>query len=259
MMTSDRLAAEWQRLFLLPEALAASGNQPDPASLCRLVSPETSTVRTLVIDFKRASDWPAVAGLYESLQLKEELPAPLIAVTPRGYQMWFSLADPVSLADARHFLLRLQSAYLAELMPGCVELLPAASGELSELPVIPAEDPETQKWAAFIDPGMGSMFLDEPGLDIAPNPERQADILASAKSISTEDIRRLLAAERLAAGIHSDGVVDPQSCHVVLPGTNFSDPREFLLMVMNSTHVSIADRVAAARALLKAATRTRRN
>lgn len=245
MMPCERLAAQWRRLFLLPENCS-----PDPHELplsCRLLAAD-STVRTLVIAFTRASDWPVLASLYENLQIEYELPAPVIAVTPGGFQLWLSLANPVSLADAQQFLQHLKARYLTALPAGRVLLLPATAAGFSELPLIPNLDPETQKWTAFIDPGMGSMFIDEPGLDIAPNPERQADLLVTSKSISTESFRRLL---REMPDTHVLESCKTQSVpDAVFPATNFNDPREFLLLVMNSSKVTLSDRITAAKALL---------
>ena len=246
-MTNDRLAAEWRRLYLLPDESWPDAD--DAVRNCRLLSAE-STVRSLVIEFTRTGDWPVLASFYESLQIDEELPVQAIAVTPSGYQLWLSLANPVSYAEARQFLLCLQAKYLAALPAGRVALLPDTASGVSELPVIPNFNPESQKWVAFIDPGMGSMFIDEPGLDIAPNPERQADLLTSVKSISPQMFQRIVDEA-------SDLAIAPQpSCtarsvqDAAFPSTSFNDPREFLLLVMNSSQVTLSERIAAAKALL---------
>ena len=246
MMTCVRLAAEWRRLYLLPEDCLPHAN--DSLSSCRLLSAE-STVRSLVIGFTRASDWPVLASLYENIQIEDELPAPAIAVTPRGYQLWLSLANPVNLADARRFLMRLQAKHLTALPAGRVEFLPDVNG-VFELPMIPNFDPETQKWAAFIDPGMGSMFIDEPGLDIAPNPERQADLLMPVKSISSQVLQRILDEAKENIGLQAPSTIAPEQ-NASFPSTSFSDPREFLLLVMNSSQAGLAERIAAATALLE--------
>src|SRR5574343_505481 len=147
-MTNERLAGEWRRLYLLPDESWPDAD--DAMRNCRLLSAE-STVRSLVIEFTRTGDWPVLASFYESLQIDEELPAQAIAVTPSGYQLWLSLAKPVSFAEARQFLLRLQAKYLAALPAGRFALLPDAATGVSELPVIPNFNPESEKWAAFID------------------------------------------------------------------------------------------------------------
>ena len=247
-MTNERLAAEWRRLYLLPDERWPDAD--DAVRNCRLLSAE-SNVRSLVIEFTRTSDWPVLGSFYESLQTDEELPALAIAVTPSGYQLWLSLANPVSFVEARKFLMHLQAKYLAALPAGRVALLPDTTSGVSELPVIPNFDPEKQKWAAFIDPGMGSMFIDEPGLDIAPNPERQADLLMSVKSISSQMFRRIVdeASDRVAA--QPSCTASPIQA-TAFPSTSFNDPREFLLLVMNSSQVTLSERIAAAKALLVA-------
>lgn len=247
MMTNERLAAQWRRLYLLHDEIWPDAD--DAVRNCCMLSAE-STVRSLVIEFVRSSDWQVLASFYESLQTNEELPAQAIAVTPNGYQLWLSLANPVSVAEARKFLMHLQAKYLAALPAGRVVLLPDTASGVSELPVIPNFDPETQKWAAFIDPGMGSMFIDEPGLDIAPNPERQADLLMSVKSISPQMFQRIVdeASDRAITSQPSCTARPVQDA--VFPSTSFNDPREFLLLVMNSSQVALTERIAAAKALL---------
>lgn len=246
MMTNERLAAEWRRLYMLPDESWPDAD--DAMRNCRLLSAE-STVRSLVIEFTRTGDWPVLASFYESLQIDEELPVQAIAVTPSGYQLWLSLANPVSYAEARQFLLCLQAKYLAALPAGRVALLPDTASGVSELPVIPNFNPESQKWVAFIDPGMGSMFIDEPGLDIAPNPERQADLLMSVRSISPQMFKRIVDEA-------NDRTAPQPSCtarpvqDAAFPSTSFNDPREFLLLVMNSSEAALTERIAAAKALL---------
>lgn len=246
-MTNERLAAEWRRLYLLPDESWPDAD--DAVRNCRLLSAE-STVRSLVIEFARTGDWPVLASFYESLQIDEELPAQAIAVTPSGYQLWFSLSNPVSYAEARKFLLCLQAKYLVALPAGRVALLPDTASGVSELPVIPNFDPEGQKWAAFIDPGMGSMFLDEPGLDIAPNPERQANLLMYVKSISSQMFLRIVDEAIDLADAPQPSCTAHSVQDAAFPSTSFKDPREFLLLVMNSSQVTLSERIAAAKALL---------
>lgn len=224
-------------------------------------------VRTMVVRFERAGDWGLAAQLYEAVQQELELPAPAVSVSGKdGYCLWFSLADPVALALAAQFLQLLREAYLHELQPAYLKFCPdsAASPE-AFLNLPPALHPTSGKWSAFIDPGMGSMFVDEPGLGMAPNMDRQADLLVGLKSINTSDFERALLSlkstceakavqSELAAAQSCDsalasGSQTPNSTVKLIVGSDFSDPKSFLLAVMNDASVSADHRIEAAKAL----------
>lgn len=203
--------------------------------------PEGQT-RTLAVHFARSNDWPAVAALYQAVQEEFELPAPAISVSgSAGYGIWFSLAEAVPIAQATAFLQGLQRHLLAEIPTRHLALEPCAAS-----PAIPALLEGSDKWSAFIDPTLGGMFVDEPWLDMEPNPEKQADILAGVRSIKPADFQRVLAQLQTPAQ-NGDGAANdlPQR-----PGEGFNDPRSFLLAVMNDASVSLALRIEAAKALL---------
>ena len=131
--------------------------------------------------------------------------------------------------------------------------------------LVPALHKMSSKWSAFIDPTMGSMFIDEPGLEMAPNLDRQADMLGGLKSIKTVDFERVLAffaatSERDAelaeqAVLSREVAVAPMSDTVgartlLSLGGGYQNPRCFLLAVMNDASVSAQNRIDAAKALL---------
>lgn len=276
----DKLIAELQRLYRLPgqpwpgqnagagDAPTVPEEGPAPVTL-DLVDPAGMT-RALVVGFESARDWEAVARLYRGLQEELDLPAPAVAVSGKGgYQVWLSLAEPVPAEQARSFLDGLRRHYLAELPAVHLKLRPetaasvaAAAGPV-ELP--PARHPATGKWSAFIDPSMGSMFVDEPGLDMAPTMDRQADLLAGFGSIAAGDFRRVLTTLQAQAktdaspaapsakplpeaGEPGPDIARPRSTLNV--GSNFSDPKSFLLAVMNDPAATARQRIKAAKALL---------
>lgn len=271
----NKLIAELQRLYRLPgqpwpkqdagagDAPSASAEGPAPVTL-DLVDPAGMT-RALVVGFESARDWEAVARLYRGLQEELDLPAPAVAVSGKGgYQVWLSLAEPVPAEQARSFLDVLRGHYLTELPAAHLKLRPetAAAGPV-ELP--PARHPATGKWSAFIDPSMGSMFIDEPGLDMAPTMDRQADLLAGFTSIAASDFQRVLTT--LQAQAKTDASPDVPStkpladagdpgADIARPratlnvGSNFSDPKSFLLAVMNDPAATAGQRIKAAKALL---------
>lgn len=209
-----------------------------------LVSGEGS-VRGMVLHFTRRGDWPRVAELYQSLQEELELPAPAIAASADdGYLLWLSLIEPTPVPVARAFLAALCARYLADLPPAAIATVPGTSSDNGLVGLVPALHAANGKWSAFIDPGMGSMFVDESGLDMAPNLDRQAEMLAGLRSIAPAALQRAQHLLDTAPAPNSgDAVSGP------LSGT-FSDGQSFLLAVVNDPSVSLSQRIEAATALL---------
>lgn len=215
-------------------------------------------VRTLLIKFARPGDWEVVARLYQALQEELDWPAPAISVSgEKGFRLWLSLAQPVPLAQAQHFLAVLRRRHLADLPPASLELVPDA--ESATINLVPALHTVSGKWSAFIDPSLGSMFSDESGLEMAPNMDRQADLLAGLKSIDAAAFQHGLA--QLAADdsppspatepVPGESAQRPAGERSTLTvGSNFSDPKSFLLAVMNDPSASAGQRIKAAKALL---------
>lgn len=235
------LIAELRRLYALP-----GQTLPDPSAAAEgggdLVGPD-GQVRTVVVGLAGAAAWPAVAALCEGVEAELELPAPAVSVAgAAGFRVWFSLASAVPLARAVAFGDGLCRRFLAELPAAHVDLLPTPAGR-GALPAVPAAEGATGRWTAFIDPALGGMFADEPWLAMAPNPERQADLLAGFASIAAADFERVMAMLGAAAAV-SPAAAGPAA------GGAFSDPKGFLLAVMNDPGVSLAQRIEAARVLL---------
>ena len=231
----NRLNDELQRLYSLPEP-AAGGD---------------GTTRAMVLGFARAADWERVAAIYRNVQEELDLPAPAMSVSAKGgYRLWFSLAAPESVDSVRDFLSSLCRKYLADVPPALLEC--ASAPDLAALP--PAPDAVSGKWSAFIEPSLGSVFVDEPGLEMAPNSDRQADLLASLRSIRREDFQGALVHLAPPAKAVSDVEerVRPQSGSG--SGLNqagaFTDPKSFLLAVMNDPAACVEHRIEAAKALL---------
>lgn len=244
------------RLYRVPPATVGAG-----AGEIDLVDP-AGRVQGMVIGFDVAGDWPSVERLYLVLQDELHLPAPAVAASGRaGYQLWLSLAEGISVADAGLFLAMLRQRYLANLPPESLWCIPDSAGQ-GRVGVVPALDNATGKWSAFIDPTMGSMFVEEPGLDMAPNMERQADLLNALQSIEGVDFHRAfdhLSVSSLQSGgkasntatvppvVGAAGMCFGSSLSV---GGPFTDPRDFLLAVMNDAYAAPEVRVSAATALL---------
>ena len=264
----NKLVAELRRLYLLPEPLSHSPEADNTTVALNLVE-RSGMVRTMVVDFGRAADWEHVATLYQRVQDDLELPAPAVSVSgSEGYQLWFSLAEPVSAEQVRFFVGALSRTYLQEIAPEHLKFWPDADAallEASRLDLPPALHGTSGKWSAFIDPGLGSMFISDPGLGVAPNMDRQADLLTKLESIKASEFQRALNAlqERTEAAIQADqpasksreevcpmGAHSAQAPSQLNIGRNFSDPKIFLLAVMNDSSVSVDHRIEAAKALL---------
>lgn len=242
----DKLSKELQRLYFLPDQGAIEASSP--------------IVRCLLISLERSGDWSSLARLYEAVQSELELPAPAVSVSSRnGFRLWFSLKEGVPVAQAEGFLQALCRKYLADVPEKYLKLFPgslAADGQAVEIP--PRFNESVEKWSAFIDPSLGSMFADEAGLDMPPNPDKQATQLAVCASIDADDFQRALATllpgekrDCEMSGGRLDKAIGTADQVELLPvGTSFTDPYSFLLAVMNDAAVSAVNRIEAAKALL---------
>lgn len=208
------------------------------------------STRCLAIDFARSADWPQAAALCQALADDLDLPALAVSVSGRaGYRLWLALAEPTPAAEAGRFLAALAGKYLAEVPAGHLRCHPAAGPTATPglaVEAVPALDAATGKWSAFIDPSLGEMFVAEAGLDMAPNFDRQADLLAGVQVIAAADFQRALTtltAPEPTAEATSAATPRHAACR-------YDDPHSFLLAVMNDPAASTADRIAAATALL---------
>lgn len=262
----NKLFAELRRLYFLPgqpfQNLDA-GDTPVETNLAE----QGGMLRVMVVGFERAVDWEHAAMLYQAVQEDLELPALAVSVSGNeGYQLWFSLTEPVPAERARLFLNALHRTYLHEVRPAHLKFWPDVDASLSAEPSLlnppPTLDETTGKWSAFIDPGLGSMFIEEPGLGMAPTLDRQADLLAGLKSTKANDFERALnilqtrneavtkPSELAAAGLQDSGSSVAPVRPTLNVGSDFADPKSFLLAVMNDSSVSTDFRIEAAKALL---------
>lgn len=245
----NRLHAEWQRLY-------AAG--PDRGGW-----DAQGRVRALVLQVARPADWRALSRVWQGVQADLALPAPAIAVNGRdGFQLWFSLAQPVSVAEAAAFLAALQARYLPELAPERVSRWPVADAAAPQglRQAEPLPDPQGQpvlpeQWAAFVAPDLAPVFNDTPWLDIPPNLEGQADLLARLVSWSAADWAAAGAQMAASAPSSAPSVAPSPAPSEPAAATRPSlrahtDPHQFLLDVMNHEGVEMALRIEAAKALL---------
>ncbi len=251
-----RLQQALQRLYL-PHGAADAGTA-DAASLISA----GGLVRAMVLALGGPADWQALASVWQGVQLDLELPAPAIAVSGHdAFQLWFSLTTPVPAPVAAAFLAALQQRYLAAVKPQRICSAPTADGRWP-LAAVPAPQADAEHWSAFVSADLAPMFADTPWLDMPPNRDGQAGLLAALQPITPADFQQAL----LRCGIATDTTdttdtaviadttapVNLVSAEVqdVSPGAVQRDPRRFLLDVMNDARVPLAQRIEAAKALL---------
>jgi hypothetical protein len=193
----SRLQAELQRLYL-PQPPCAPG-QDTP------LIDDHGQVRALVLSLAGPADWALLARVWHGVQADLDLPAPAIAVAGAvGYQLWFSLADPVPAPQGLALLEALRLHYLGDVKAARVGLLPtlaprstvaaapAALVPAAHAALVPARLPPGDQWSAFVSPDLAPVFADEPWLESAPNPAGQADLLSRLACMQAADVQRVL-------------------------------------------------------------------
>lgn len=235
----SRLQAELHRLYL-PQA---GGD----AEHIGVTGPDGRT-SAMVLELARPASWDALAPVWQGVQAELELPAPAIAVSGvDGYQLWFSLAEPVPAARAIAFLEALQARYLPQVAPDRIRTVPSgaaaagAAGDAGFVGRMPPVQAAPGRWSAFVAADLAALFADEPWLDMTPNADAQAELLSRLRSIRPSDLERAL--QRLAPP--ETAGAEPAAA----PGRR-QDPAAFLLAVMNDPSVDLALRIEAAKALL---------
>jgi hypothetical protein len=245
----SRLASELHRLFV-PQGPGPALEHVDAADLVGC----DGRVRAMVLGLARPADWPALSKVWQGVQADLGLPAPAIAVAGReGYQLWFSLAEAVPPDQARVFLDAVRRRYLADIDTPRISLLPmddstSARGIRHAAP-IPAPLAANGPWSAFVAPDLAPMFSEESWLDMPPNPEGQADLLSRLASIPHADFLRALEPfSTVGPAVAPSGANANETAPA--PRGQTTDPRRFLLEVMNDERAPLALRIEAAKALL---------
>lgn len=232
MRSPSRLHAEWLRLYAADpaaDATTATGESPT------LIDAQGRT-RTLVLGLRQPATWDALSSVWQAVQAEGGLPAPGIAVSGTdSFQLWFSLAEAVPVAEGHAFLVALQRRCLAHVPAARLSLWP--SPDASTWPeAIPAQQGDAEQWSAFVAPDLAPMFADTPWLDLPPSPEGQAELLSRLRSIRPAEW------QAAQAWVHS--AVGTSGASTTL------DPHTFLHQVMNDASVPLALRIEAAKALL---------
>ena len=249
-----RLQTELQRLYLPPGA-----PPPQPgADLAPLLCPHGHT-RTGVVSLARPADWDHLLRVWQGVQADLGLPAPAIAVNGvDGYQLWFSLWEPVPADHMAAFLAGLQATYLRDIAPRRLGLWPAHPNPLpgaSPLPALAVPAPQgDDRWSAFVTPDLARIFANDPWLDMAPADASQADVLA-VLACTQPDVFEAACA-RLAPLAPTTANVAPPHVQPLATVAQLAappgalEPEAFLRHVMNDPGGPLALRIEAAKALL---------
>jgi len=246
----NRLQQELQRLYG-PPAGASLGLDLDARGLVD----EPGRVRAMVLELARPADWAALSAVWGGVQVDLGLPAPAIAVNGSdGFQLWFSLLEPLPVPRAAAFLDALRRRYLGDIAPARVTMLPALDAAPARLPLhawqVPALQADSGLWSAYVASDLVTMFADEPGLDVSPTPDGQAQLLAPLKSISPAEFELALQRLRPAAVPAAVPAAPGLASSAAGQAAASLEPRRFLLDVMNNDSLDLALRIEAAKALL---------
>lgn len=237
-MNENRLQQELQRLY----GSQGSSNAAPP--------------RAAVLELARSADWGALGAVWRGVQSDLGLPAPAIAVNGQdGFQLWFALADEGLAEEASALLQALCRVYLPELKPATRLRLAAPSLDTTA-PALPPQLAAPGQWSAFVAPDLAPVFNEEPWLDTEPGPDAQAEVLGRLSCISRQQLAEALV--QLGGAPRSEAVAQSASPRPSTPvnletrDAKESEPRRFLLRVMNDESVAMALRIEAAKALLAA-------
>lgn len=237
----DRYQLAWQQCFDAPA--------PDQAI-------------AWVVDIGRPAQWEAAARIWRGVQTEWGWPAPAIAVNGLdGYQLWMRLAQPMPVSTAQAMLEALCQSLVPDVPPARLRSLPVTgAGEDRSVPTVPRLDATRDVWSAFVAPDLAPVFEDTPWLDLPPNQDGQAELLARLKPLTAEHLAAL--APRAAAHAPSrqpSSVVaelggmatplEPDSAQLAARHAQVA-ARSFLLSVMQDEAQAMALRIEAARALL---------
>jgi len=203
-----------------------------------------------VLELAHPADWSLLGEVWRGVQTDLALPAPAIAVSGvDGFQLWFSLVEPVDMALAADLLRALCHRYLPLVRADRLGLWPAPADAPSthaphtlRVQAVPMQRSESQ-WSAFVAPDLAPVFEDTPWLDIPPNEEGQADLLSRLQSIAPSDFEQALRQLGLPPS-------PPTSAANKRPNPK-ADAQQFLMQVMMTDTLSMADRIEAAKALLQ--------
>jgi hypothetical protein len=251
----SRLQTEFQRLY----------RPLRPTTVETLDQGSEAVVRAMVFELAGPADWQQLSTVWRGVQSELYLPAPAIAASGLdGLQLWFSLSEPVSLAQAQSFLEHLRRRYLPDVAARRIKLMPTVDNPLDDTTNVPALQAATGNWSTFVAPDLAPLFAETPWLDIPPGRDGQAHLLSALKSIQPAAFSAALA--QLQADLQADEAAATAAAQPAEPPPTATQPRDygpnlapqtFLLAVMNDPTAPLALRIEAAKALLLGSTNHR--
>ncbi|QGZ38203.1 hypothetical protein IP92_01499 [Pseudoduganella flava] len=218
----QELISQLERLYLPADFVSSAASADLPRHLAGDVThafdlARGGAVRAAVIPFDSgssgdgATQWERLCKVANALQGELGLPAPAVSVSgATGFKLWLSFAAPVDTATAQRFVDLLCAAY-------CPDVVPLPHGVLIPVELPPCRHPATGKWAAFIHPGMGASFADEPALEMPPPAAAQAAFLEGLQSIGAAQLREAIGVLERASAPPAT-VATPQGRPDAFPG-----------------------------------------
>ena len=242
----NRLQTELHRLYISP---AEESKGQDPLCADSNLIDADGRVRAMVLEVAQPAGWDGVAALWQGMQDELDMPAAAIAVSGvDSYQVWLSLAEPVLVAQAIDFLESLRLRYLSNIAQRHIRLkpcvAPSAPAQALHARMVPSLQTGSGRWSSFIAPGLAGMFAQEPWLDLQPGLDAQANLLSSLVCLKPADFRRVQDQLRSSGVAHTQLPLQAATKHIE------SDPKQFLISVMNDASIELRLRIEAAKALL---------
>jgi hypothetical protein len=248
----NRLQSELRRLYL-PHPAADPGADDDTSSPALIDA--HGRVRAMVLELARPASWELLSRVWRGVQADLEWPAPAIAVSGTdGFQLWFSLAEPVPVAQAHAVLALLCARYLHDVAPARLGLMPAVNAaaphEALHARWVPQEQSQSGLWSAFVAPDLAPVFVETPWLDTPPGHDGQADVLARLGSIKRPAFEAALGRLQPSAPAVTRADAGLSQSASPAASSESAQARGFLLRVMNDDTVALSLRIEAAKALL---------
>ncbi len=214
----------------------------------------------MVFELVRPPSWELLSKVWQGVQIELGLPAPAVAVSGLdGLQLWFSLAEPITVAQAHAFLEGLRLRFLPDVAVDRVRLMPSpqasALGQERHARLVPARQAPSDNWSVFVAPDLASAFADTPWLDVPPNEEGQAALLSGLETMTrtlfdaASESFGPSRAQPLPTGTATTLAAEP--LRPASPADSVEGPKRFLLRIMNDDSVTLVLRIEAAKALLQ--------
>ncbi|MCD0422241.1 hypothetical protein LOC51_33940 [Rubrivivax sp. JA1024] len=199
-------------------------------------------VRSAVLELVAPVDAALLGAVWAGVQNELGLPAPAIVLSGRdGLQLWFALQQPVDAATASALVDGLRRRWLDELPAARLRCWPAPE---AAPPVLPGTEVGPERWAALVSPDLAPLFTETPWLDLPPGADAQAALLAPLRPITADELAAALRTLAPPDATTAPGAPEPRSAPE-------REAERFLLSVMRDAAAPLAQRIDAAKALLR--------